>query len=255
MVGDAIAADKVHRDLHLTKPLTKGPDVEALQQALNKIAGQFPRIVQFHLAEDGKLGDKTLRATIEAAHVLGLTGSRVTDIEKAHVIDQRVQGLLRRPATRTDAQKARAKERREALRQKLDKRLSLAAVGVTMRGGPPHWGGSNDVMEEFVEPFMVKRGLPLGSGKRTPAENTRVGGSPTSHHLTTQRRTAARDFPTSKGEDDARALAKSMGFGSWRPNNFDSFEFHAGGQSFRVQILWGARIDHDDHVHVGISAT
>lgn len=245
---------EVHRDLHLTKPLTKGPDVKALQEALNKVAGQFPRIVKFHLAEDGKLGDKTLRAAVVAAHVLGITGSRVTDIEKAHVIDQRIQGLLRRPATRTDAQKARAKERREALRRKLDKRLSLTAVSVTMRGGPTHWGGSNDVMEEFVEPFMVKRGLPLGSGKRTPAENKRVGGSKKSDHLTTKRKTAARDFPTAKGEDDARALAKSMGFESWRPNSFDGFEFRAGGQSFMVQILWGAAIDHGDHVHVGISA-
>jgi lysozyme len=246
--------DEVHRDLHLTKPLTKGPDVKALQEALNKVAGQFPRIVKFHLTEDGKLGDKTLRAAVVAAHVLGVTGSRVTDIEKAHVIDQRIQGLLRRPATRTDAQKARAKERREALLRKLDKRLSLTAVSVTMRGGPTHWGGSNDVMEEFVEPFMVKRGLPLGSGKRTPAENKRVGGSKKSDHLTTKRRTAARDFPTAKGEDDARALAKSMGFESWRPNSFDGFEFSAGGQSFMVQILWGVAIDHGDHVHVGISA-
>jgi lysozyme len=252
--GGKPATGEVHRDLHLTQPVTEGPDVKALQEALNKIAGQFPRIVKFHLAEDGKLGDKTLRAAVVAAHVLGVTGSRVTDIEKAHVIDQRIQGLMRRPATRTDAQKARAKERREALRRKLDKRLSLTAVSVTIRGGPTHWGGSNDVMEEFVEPFMFKRGLPIGSGKRTPAENKRVGGSKTSDHLTTKRKTAARDFPTAKGEDDARALAKSMGFASWRPNSFDGFEFRSGDHSFVVQILWGAAIDHGDHVHVGISA-
>ena len=252
--GGKPATGEVHRDLHLTNPLTKGPDVKALQAALNKVAGQFPRIVKFRLREDGKLGDKTLRAAVVAAHVMGVTGSRVTDIEKAHVIDQRIQGLLRRPVTRTDAQKARAKKHREALRRKLDKRLSLTAVSVTMRGGPTHWGGSNDVMEEFVEPFMVKRGLPIGSGKRTPAENKRVGGSKKSDHLTTRRKTAARDFPTAKGEDDARALAKSIGFESWRPNSFDGFEFRSGDHSFVVQILWGAAIDHGDHVHVGISA-
>jgi lysozyme len=252
--GGKPATGEVHRDLHLTKPVTKGPDVKALQQALNKVAGQFPRIVTFRLVEDGKLGNKTLQAAVVAAHVLGVTRPRVTDIEKMHVIDQRIQGLMRRPATRTDAQKARSKERCEALRRKLDQKLSLTAVSVTVRGGPTHWGGSNDVMEEFVEPFMVKRGLRLGSGKRTPAENKRVGGSKKSDHLTTKRRTAARDFPTFKGEDDARALAKSMGFESWRPNSFDGFEFSAGGHSFRVQILWGAAIDHGDHVHVGISA-
>jgi hypothetical protein len=108
-------------------------------------------------------------------------------------------------------------------------------------------------MTEFVEPFMVKRGLPLGSGKRTPAVNAAVGGSPTSDHLTTKRTTAARDFPTVAGEDDARELAQAMGIGSWKPNEFTTFPVSIAGHTFRVQILWGAGIAHDDHVHVGIS--
>lgn len=130
---------------------------------------------------------------------------------------------------------------------------SLEDVQVTLSPGDPHWGGSNDVMQQYVEPFMVKRGLPVGSGKRTPAENTAVGGSPTSDHLTTMTTTAARDFPTSAGEDDARALAASMAFGSWQPNSFAKCSFSAGGHNWQAQILWGAAIDHDDHVHVGIS--
>jgi hypothetical protein len=184
---------------------------------------------------------------------MGLAGSRLHDIEKQHEIAKSVQQMLREPSTRTEAQTARAKERRDELRKRLDTSVPLAAVRVDMSAGSPHWGGSNDVMEAFVEPFLVKRGLPLGSGKRTPAENRRVGGSPTSDHLTTRTTTAARDFPTFSGEDDARALAKSMGFKSWRPNSFDGFTFSAGSHSFRVQILWGAAIDHSDHVHVGIS--
>jgi GH24 family phage-related lysozyme (muramidase) len=245
--------ETIHRDLELTSPLTEGADVKALQHALNVIAKRFDRIIDFKLDEDGKLGDKTLQATIEAAHVMGLAGSRLHDIEKQHEIAKSVQQMLREPSTRTEAQTARAKERRDELRKRLDTSVPLAAVRVDMSAGSPHWGGSNDVMEAFVEPFLVKRGLPLGSGKRTPAENRRVGGSPTSDHLTTRTTTAARDFPTFSGEDDARALAKSMGFKSWRPNSFDGFTFSAGSHSFRVQILWGAAIDHSDHVHVGIS--
>jgi hypothetical protein len=245
--------ETIHRDLGLTSPLTEGADVKALQHALNVVAKRFDRIIDFKLDEDGKLGDKTVQATIEAAHVMGLAGSRLHDIEKQHEIAKSVQQMLREPSTRTEAQTARAKERRDELRKRLDTSVPLTAVRVDMKAGPPHWGGSNDVMEAFVEPFLVKRGLPLGSGKRTPAENKRVGGSATSDHLTTHTTTAARDFPTFSGEDDARALAKSMGFKSWRPNSFDGFTFSAGGHSFRVQILWGAAINHSDHVHVGIS--
>lgn len=250
-----MSADNVRRDLRLTTPLTEGPDVKALQQALNKIARQFPRIVQFELVEDGQLGEKTLQATVKAAHVMGLNRSRLNEIEKQHVVVQPVQRLLRNPRARNEAQKKRATERRAALRKKLDQRLSLKDVRVTPSGGKTHWGGSNDVMESFVEPFLVKRGLPLGSGKRTPAENAAVGGSPNSDHLTTHTTTAARDFPTFQGEDDARALAHAMGFASWQPNSTESFTFSAGGHTFRAQILWGANIKHGDHVHVGILAT
>ena len=64
----------------------------------------------------------------------------------------------------------------------------------------------------------------------------------------------ARDFPTVSGEDDARALARAMGNRSWVPNSFNSFNITVGGHGFRVQILWGSRIGHGDHVHVGIGA-
>ena len=43
-----------------------------------------------------------------------------------------------------------------------------------------------------------------------------------------------------------------MGFSGWVPNEFQDINFTAGGQSWRAQILWGAPIAHDDHVHVGI---
>jgi hypothetical protein len=250
----AMAGEKVHRELALRSPMTEGPDVKALQQALNRVARQFPKIVNFELVEDGQLGERTLQATVKGAHVMGLIRRAIDRIEKEHLIAEGAQRMLRNPGTRSDAQKRRAKQRQEALRKKLQRRPSLSRVRVTPTAGAQHWGGSNDVMTEFVEPFMVKRGLPLGSGKRTPAHNASIGGSKNSDHLTTKTRTAARDFPTFSGEDDARALARAMGFGSWQPNSFTSFSASAGGRSFRVQILWGAGIQHGDHVHVGISA-
>ena len=129
----------------------------------------------------------------------------------------------------------------------------LADLEVTLAPGDPHWGGANDVMQRHIEPFMGDRGIPLGSGKRTPEENRACGGSTTSDHLTTKTTTAARDFPTRAGEDHARALAESLGCDTWEPNSFASFSFSAGGNEWRAQILWGAAIDHDDHVHVGVS--
>ena len=248
-----MAADEVNRDLRLGTPFTEGADVKALQRALNKCARNLPRILEFELDEDEKLGEETLKATVKVAHVMGLNRARLNQIEKEHLVARQVQRLLRKPSTRSDAMKKRAEERRKELRKALDRRLSLQDIQVTLRSGKPHWGGSGDVMTEFVEPFLVKRGLPLGSGKRTPSENDAVGGSESSDHLTTKTKTAARDFPTFTGEDDARALAKSMGIDGWRPNSFTIFEVSAGGHTWRAQILWGADIKHGDHVHVGIS--
>ena len=119
--------------------------------------------------------------------------------------------------------------------------------------GRPHWGGAADLMGQFIAPFMNDRGLPTGSGKRTPEHNAAIGGSPTSDHLTTTTTTFARDFPTFSGEDDARALAEALGISGWQANSFDAFNVVVDGITFRVQILWGAAIAHGDHVHVGVS--
>ena len=131
---------------------------------------------------------------------------------------------------------------------------SLHGVQVTPTPGAPHWGGGGDVMAQFIEPFMVARGLPVGSGKRTPAYNASIGGSPTSDHLTTKTTTMARDFPTYSGRDDAAALAVALGYGGWRENSYASFNCTVNGHTFRVQILWGSAIGHGDHCHVGVAA-
>jgi hypothetical protein len=120
--------------------------------------------------------------------------------------------------------------------------------------GPKHWGGSADLMGQFITPFMKKRGLAPGSKKRTPAHNASIGGSPTSDHLTTKLTSFAVDFPTFSGEDDARALMKALGVKSWQPNSFTTYPVRVDGHAFNVQTLWGSAIGHGDHVHVGVSA-
>jgi len=130
---------------------------------------------------------------------------------------------------------------------------SLESLACTLAASAPHWGGSNDVMQQFIEPFLIRLGMPLGSGKRTPEVNAAVGGSATSDHLTTKTSTAARDFPTFAGEDAARALAAALGFDAWQPNSFANCTFTAGGHTWRAQILWGSGIGHGDHIHVGVS--
>jgi hypothetical protein len=148
--------------------------------------------------------------------------------------------ILRHPGTRNDEERKRAEDRRNALRKKLRRRGSLRAVRVSVSPGDPHWGGSNDLMEQFVEPFMLKRGLRPGSGKRTPKENKAIGGDPDSLHLTTKTTGFGRDFPTFAGEDDARALATSVGFEGWQPNSFAHCTFSAGGRVWDAQSS-GAR--------------
>jgi len=79
-----------------------------------------------------------------------------------------------------------------------------------------------------------------------------VDGPGMSDHFTGKKNSYATDYPTFNGEAAARKLARALGIRNWRPNNFDSPIVTIGGRKFAVQILWGAGIDHADHVHVGL---
>jgi hypothetical protein len=132
-------------------------------------------------------------------------------------------------------------------------RHTLAAVQIHSTAlGAPHWGGGADVMGQFVTPFMRTQGLAPGSGKRTPIHNAEIGGSSTSDHLTTRTDCFARDYPTFDGEAAAAALASAFGISGWSANSYTAHDVEIDGLAFRVQILWGAAIQHGDHVHVGI---
>lgn len=131
-----------------------------------------------------------------------------------------------------------------------------AATGKT--GGKVHpsgtgkWGGSESVIDP-LDRVAATMGIKPGSTKRSPGENASVGGAPGSDHLTTNTSAYAKDYPTSgqAGTTLAERIAKQLGV-RFVPNSYDS-----GGLvrtkhgTFKVQILYGAGIDHADHVHVG----
>jgi hypothetical protein len=117
------------------------------------------------------------------------------------------------------------------------------------------WGGSLSIFTQIITPFMEQHGLHAGSTKRTPAQNAAAGGSSTSDHLTTSRNSYAIDYPTTNGERIAADLAASLGISTWKANDFTRYAVTFPGIKTSVQILWGAKIDHDDHIHVGIRVT
>jgi hypothetical protein len=234
----------------------EGKRAPELQKGVDRILGR--RKFDWRKVEiDGVAGLETFRAAHFALWLIGASEDQLRRVRREHRITDHAFKLLTGEIERSVAMKRRDEQRRpevRRLRAEHKKRGTLAGVQIRSTApGETHWGGSRDVMEQFVEPFMLHRGLPLGSHKRTPAYNAAIGGSPVSDHLTTHTTTDARDFPTFSGEDDARALAAAIGWKSWSPNSYATFEFTVDGHRFRIQILWGSGIGHGDHVHVGIS--
>ncbi|GAA4463313.1 transglycosylase family protein [Phytohabitans houttuyneae] len=115
-------------------------------------------------------------------------------------------------------------------------------AGVEVRGP---WAGTESIFDQFVTPFLRRRGLSPGMEKW---HNPNLA----SDHRPEHTGAYAIDYPTWSGLDDARAVARAMGIRGWRPDSYQQHVIEVDGQRFRVQILWGARIDHADHVHVGI---
>lgn len=208
------------------------------------------------VAVDGKAGTDTFNAAAFAFWLQGGSDEQLRRIRHNGRITEHVFLTLTGEKARSEAMKRREQGRKDkvrALRARHELRGTIEGVQVTgLSGGEPNWGGSDAVLD-FIEWFMVRRGLPIGSGKRTPAHNAAIGGSPTSDHLTSKTTTDARDFPTFSGEDDARALAAALGNNNWSANSFATFDIVVDGHRFRIQILWGSGIAHGDHVHVGVS--
>lgn len=102
------------------------------------------------------------------------------------------------------------------------------------------WAGSREVAEKLTRGL----GTPT-STKRDPSHNARIGGSPTSDHLTTNTNAYAMDIPISRSA--ARTIAKRLGIRRYKWGQ--TYNVSRGG--YRVQLIAGSA-GHLDHIHVGV---
>ena len=141
--GDA----EVHRDLTLTTPFTKGPDIEALQKAINARAKELP-FTDANLDTDGEYGPLTKGACGRIALALGLSDEVCSKI-KAGKIDELTQQLVRDPTGRSADDKARAKAREPILKREFEAReqggkaavkWARSKIGVHEQPTGSNWG-------------------------------------------------------------------------------------------------------------------
>jgi hypothetical protein len=111
------------------------------------------------------------------------------------------------------------------------------------------WGGTEAVFLGFIDGFMRDKGFTIGGRKE---QGHQAGGD----HDPASTTSFACDYGTMNGEAAARELAEILGLNCWKPNSYNigCGTVSISGRRFRVQILWGAAIDHADHVHVGLRA-
>ncbi|HUB99267.1 MAG TPA: hypothetical protein VMS11_05530, partial [Solirubrobacterales bacterium] len=110
------AGKEVHRDLHLVSPQQNGPDVRALQQAVNREL-DHRKLGWRKIQADGEFGRMTLHACEFLGWVLGLP-SRYFRVKGGGgpMVSEVAQRALRDPAARTrrDRIRERARKRKVA---------------------------------------------------------------------------------------------------------------------------------------------
>lgn len=104
----------VHRRLHLTSPMSDGPDVRALQEAIKAGLARH-KVDWLPLAVDGKFGRQTLRAARFYAWILGLGTQHRKAIKERDSIPKETQRLLRNPSERSGRERRRARRRQPRL--------------------------------------------------------------------------------------------------------------------------------------------
>lgn len=107
---------EVRRPLGLSTPLTKGPDVEALQKGLRRLLDSH-KIGWLPLRVDGQMGPQTLHAARFLTWVIGLGAGHRDPIAKQHRIPMATQRLLRDPTDRSALERRREKRRQPRLKK------------------------------------------------------------------------------------------------------------------------------------------
>jgi hypothetical protein len=104
---------------------------------------------------------------------------------------------------------------------------------------PGPWAGS----QKAVLSKVPQATRPEGRGdKRTPEENSSVGGATNSDHLTTNQRSYAADLPAEDGV--ARHIAKKLGLSSHTGTN------QVVKNGYQYTLIWQDE-GHYDHIHLG----
>lgn len=141
--GDAA----VHRDLTLTTPYTEGPDVKALQRAIDARARELP-YTDARLTIDGQFGPYTLRASRRVAFALGLSDEVCSAIKAGKVV-QLAQQLIRHPSELSAEDHQRARDREPELKRRYEARRvgaraavrwARSKIGVHEKPAESNWG-------------------------------------------------------------------------------------------------------------------
>jgi hypothetical protein len=120
--------NSVHRDLTLTTPLTEGPDVKALQRAIDVRARELP-FTDARLTIDGQFGAHTLSASGRVAFALGLSDAACAVI-KAGTATELTQHLIRNPSDLSAEDRKRASAREPDLKKSYEARRKGARAAV-----------------------------------------------------------------------------------------------------------------------------
>jgi hypothetical protein len=139
--GDA----EVQRDLTLTTPETKGPDVKALQQALNARGKELP-FTDVRLDTDSEFGTHTAKAAHRVAFALGLADAECERI-KGGFLGQQNQELIRDPSGLSPEDRQRRRSRKPLLKRRYEAQQAGAKAAVSWArkqiGTTEHPKGSN----------------------------------------------------------------------------------------------------------------
>ena len=106
----------------------KGPDVKALQEALNTRSREL-NFFECSLRTDREYGSHTQGASLRAAFVLGLADPILNQIRDG-TVSQLTQQLIRDPNGRTMEDKKRATARRPILKRRFEARKKGGAAAV-----------------------------------------------------------------------------------------------------------------------------
>jgi len=147
--GDATAPGdvEVHRDLTLTTPETKGPDVKALQQAINARGRELP-FTDAKLKTDNEFGRHTAAAAQRVAFALGLSDQESEKIKAGRLL-QLSQQLIRDPSGLSPDDRRRGRARKPILKRRYEAQQGGAKealkwarkqIGVTEKPKGSNWG-------------------------------------------------------------------------------------------------------------------